>query len=254
VQGHLRIMRRHPGGAIEAVRTGPAAEVPLLVLGDTIIFGRFPGGESTIPFIEPPIGRKYPDGELFRLPPGGAPESLGKTHDFVTLFCAGGRATPCLLAEHTGDDVIAVDWNARTGARGRERGRWSLTRYGGKSGSLSPDGRTLAQVQRFFGNGEISLLDLESGHRRRVAVPGTFFYFSGWQADGTLVAMATRADGSGIMRVRDAGAIEMAALAAPHDEPSTTAGDFQVTGDGRTAAIMMTDWLATYWWVPRSME
>ncbi|HKE15175.1 MAG TPA: hypothetical protein VKB80_09940, partial [Kofleriaceae bacterium] len=194
VQGHLRIMRRLPDGAIETARAGAAAEVPLAVLGETILFGRFPGGETTIPFIDPPIGRRYPDGELFRLVPGAAPRSLGRTRGFLTLLCAGGRAPPCLLAEHSGDDAIAIDWDPETGARGRERARWSLTTYGGRSGSLSPDGHTLAQVQRFFGNGEISLLDLTSAdqRRRRVALPGAYFWGTGWQSDGTLVAMTTR--------------------------------------------------------------
>jgi hypothetical protein len=254
VQGRLRIMRRRPDGGIETVRTGPAAEVPLLVLGETIIFGRFPGGESTIPFIEPPLGRRYPPGELFRLQPGGAIESLGKTRDFVTLYCAGGRAPPCLLAELSGNDVVAIDWDVDTGARGRERARWSLTDYGGKSASLSPDGTTLAHVQRFYGTGELSLLDLAGGHRRRIAVPGALFYFAGWQADGTLVAMTTTADGSGIARVRDASRIEVAAIAAPRDDPRTMAGDFQITADGKSAAIMMTDRLATSWWVPLPAE
>ena len=254
LQGRLRIMRRRPDGSIETVRTGPAAEVPLLVLGETIIFGRFPGGESTIPFIEPPLGRRYPPGELFRLAPGGAIESLGETRDFVTLYCAGGRAPPCLLAELSGNDVVAIDWDVATGARGPERARWSLTDYGGKSASLSPDGTTLAQVQRFYGTGELSLLDLASGHRRRIAVPGAPFYFAGWQADGTLVAMTATADGSGIARVRDASRIEMAAVAVPPDEPRTMAGDFQIAADGKTAAIMMTDRLATSWWVPLAPE
>jgi hypothetical protein len=254
MQGRLRIMRRRPDGTIQTVRTGPAAEVPLLVLGETIVFGRFPGGESTIPFIEPPIGRRYPEGELFRLAPDGALRSLGRTRDFVTLYCAGGRAAPCLLAELSGDDVIAIDWDVETGARGRERARWSMTEYGGKSSSLSPDGRTVAQVQRFFGNGELSLLDLQSGERGRVAVPGTQFYFTAWHSDGTLHAMASTADGGGIVRVRDANTIETVAVAAPRAEPSTMAGDFQLTGDGKTAAIMMTESLATYWWVPRSPD
>ena len=74
VQGHLRIMRMHPDGRVETVRTGPAAEVPFGVLGETIVFGRFPGDESTIPFLETPLGRNYPDGELFRLAlPDGTP-------------------------------------------------------------------------------------------------------------------------------------------------------------------------------------
>ncbi|HTE50209.1 MAG TPA: protein kinase [Kofleriaceae bacterium] len=254
VQGRLRIMRRLPDGTIDVVRAGPAAEVPLVVLGETIIFGRFPGGESTIPFIDPPRGRRYPEGELFRLAPGGAIAPLGKTRDFVTLYCAGGRAPPCLLAELSGDDVIAIDWDVETGARGPERARWSLTAYGGKSGSLSPDGRTLAQVQRFYGNGELSLLDLASGQRRRVAAPDSHFIFAGWLADGTLVALATTNRGSRIVRVTDASTIETAAIAVQDSDTSTTAGDFLVKGDGTTAAIMMTDWVGTYWWIPRSLE
>jgi hypothetical protein len=253
VQGRLRVMRRRPDGRIEIVRAGPAAEVPLVVLGETIVFGRFPGGESTIPFIEPPLGRRYPDGELFRLGPDGTLDPLGRTRGFVTLYCAGGRGPPCLLSELAGDDVVSVDWDVATGARGRERARWSLTEYGGKSASLSPDGRTLARVQRFFGRGEISLLDLASGDRRQVAVPGAYFYFTGWLADGTLVAMTGTADGSGIARVRGADGYEMVALAVRPDEPSE-AGDFQITPDGKTAAIMMTDTLATYWWVGHPTE
>ena len=109
-------------------------------------------------------------------------------------------------------------------------------------------------MQRFFGDGEVSLLDLDSGHRRRIAVPGAYFYFAGWQSDGTLVAMTSTTEGSGIARIRDASAIEMAGIAAPRAEPSTEAGDFHIAGDGKTAAIMMTDSLATYWWIPLPRE
>src|SRR4029077_19006815 len=162
-----------PDGAIETVRFGSVAEVPSAVVGETILFGRFPGGESTIPFFETPFGRKFPDGELHRLTlPGGAVESLGQTRGFSELLCAGGGATSCLLVERSGKEVIAIDWDARTGTRGRQRARWSVTSYT-RNSALSPDGRRLAQVNRLLGRVELSLLDLETGDRRGLSVAGT---------------------------------------------------------------------------------
>jgi hypothetical protein len=264
VQGHLRIMALRPDGGMEAVRIGPAAEVPLAVFGEIVVFGRFPGGESTIPFFEPPFGRKYPDGELFRLAlPGGAVESLGATRGFSELLCAGGSATPCLLAERSGGEVIAIDWDAATGTRGRERARWSITSYASSS-ALSPDGRTLAQVERIstassavaspMGRADLSLLDLESGKRRRIASAGTSLDFPSWQPGGALLAMGSSAGDRGIVRVRDAEKIESVAVVPARDEPLTLAEEFQVSHDGKTAAVLMTDSLRTHWWVPRPLE
>jgi hypothetical protein len=255
VQGQLRIMRMLPSGVVETVRTGPASEVPLVVLGETILFGRFAGGESMIPFHEEPMGRRYPaEGDLFRLAPDGALRSLGRTHGFMNLICAGGSATPCLLQERAGDDAIAIDWDAETGARGRERARWSMKRYGFK-GTLSPDGRTLAHVRGLFGDGEIWLQDLESGDRRRVAVPGTYFGHAAWLPDGTLLAMERVSDEErGIVRVRDAETIEMVAVVPPRDEPLSLAGAFVVTPDGKAASVLIRDTRRTYWWIPRSQD
>ena len=255
VQGHLRIMAMGTDGRIERLREGPVAEVPLVVLGETIVFGRFPGGESTIPFEEVPVGRRYPDGELFRLDlPGGAVQPMGSTRGFSAILCAGGRATPCLLAERSQGDMIAVDWDAETGARGRQRARWSMTSYPGQS-ALSPDARTLAQLQGFFGINEISLLDLESGDRRVIHVPGTSFHSPRWLADGTLIAMASsRAGESRIVRVSDAQEIETVRVAQPRDPPLIGAEDFEITPDGKTAAVLMFQYAGTFWWVPRSQE
>jgi serine/threonine protein kinase len=253
VQGHLRIMGMYPDGKIETVRKGLVAEVPLVVLGDTIVFGRFPGGESTIPFFEIMVGRRYPDGELFRLAPGGEPEPLGKTRGFKALLCPGERATPCLLAERSGSDVIAIDWDAETGARGRERARWSMSGYQGDS-ALSPDGRTLAQVRRIFGMGQISLLDLVSGNRRRISVPGWHLDNPRWQPDGTLLAMGYSDEQGGIVRVLDGDKIEMVAVVPPGNEAFMLT-EFKVTHDGKTAAILIGDSpLTTFWWVPQSQD
>ncbi|HEU4730961.1 MAG TPA: protein kinase [Kofleriaceae bacterium] len=253
-QGHLRIMALHPDGTIETVRAGPAAEVPLFVLGETIVFGRFSGGESTIPFFETPMGRRYPDGELFRLVlPGGAVESLGETRGFSALLCAAGRGSPCLLAERSGVEVTAIDWDANTGARGRQRARWLATSYAATS-ALSPDGRSLAQVERVLDHAQLSILDLDSGVRHQIRVPGTSLDFPRWQPDGSLLAIRSSGGERGIVRVRDDETVELVAATPARDEPLTIAGEFQIRGDGRTAAILMTESLRTHWWIPRSQD
>jgi hypothetical protein len=247
-QGHLRIMALHDDGAIETVRTGPAGEVPLAVFGETIVFGRFPDGERTVPFFETPIGRKYPDGELFRLArPGAAIQPLGATPSFSALMCAAGRDAPCLLAERVGREAVAIDWDARTGARGRERARWLMTSYAA-NGALSPDGHTLAQVRRVLARSELSLLDLDTGDRRRIVVPGMSLDFPRWQPDGTLLAMRMRGGERGIVRVRGE-AIEMVAAVPRPDEALAIAEDFQINGNGTTAAVLITDSLQTHWWI-----
>lgn len=249
-QGHLRIMALDPDGTIEAVRTGPTAEVPLAVFGETIVFGRFAGGESTVPFFETPMGRRYPDGELFRLAlPGGAVEPLGPTRGFTALLCAGGRAPPCLLAERSGVDVTLIDWDPQTGARGPARAHWLMTSYAATA-ALSPDGRSLAQVRRVLDRGELSILDLESGDRRRIDIPGTSLDFPRWHPDGSLLAIRASGGERGIVRVRDA-TVELVAAIPVRDEPLTSAGEFQISDDGRTAAVLMTDSLQTHWWISR---
>lgn len=251
VQGHLRVMASRADHAIETVRTGPSAEVPFVVFEETVIFGRFPGGESTIPFFETPVGRRYPDGELFRLAlPGGAVVPLGPTRQFSALVCASERAASCLLMERSEGDVIAIDWDPATGARGRERARWPTTSYAANS-AMSPDGRTLAQVHRFLSRGELSLLDLQTGTRRRVA-PGTSLDFPRWHPDGTLLAMRSSNGPRGIVRVRDGDELEVVAAVPASTSPLTIAEDFQISPDGKTAAVLMTDFLQTHWWAPRS--
>ena len=249
VQGHLRIMAMQPDGRVETVRTGTAAEVPLVVLGDTLIFGRFPGGDRTIPFSGAAAADRYVDGELFRLAlPGGSPEPLGSSRGFFALACAGGRVAPCVLAERSGDDVIAVDWDPETGARGRQRARWSEVFWGN---ALSPDGRTLAQVQRLgSGLSELSLLDLKTGNRSPILVR-KFLDYPGWQPDGTLLAMDYGDGNSSIVRVRDAEHVERVAVV---DDPAVILGAFQITPDGNTAAVLVRETLKTYWWAPREQN
>jgi len=249
VRGQLRIMARQRDGRVETVRAGPVAEVPLAVLGESVIFGRFPGGESTIPFFETPFGRRFPDGELFRLAGlGGAVESLGATRGFAAVICAGGQATPCVLLERSDGDLIAIAWDPTTGTRGPVRARWAMTSYAA-IGALSPDGRTLAQVRRVLGRGELSLLDLERGDRRRVVVPGTSLDYPRWQPDGTLLAMSSTPGQRGIVRVGGGDRIEMVVAVPGSDEPLTAPEDFLITPDGTSAVVLMTDRLQTHWWI-----
>ena len=248
VRGRLRIMAARPDGSIETVHTGTAAEVPVAVLGESIVFGRFPGGESTVPFFEAPLGRRYPDGELFRIDhPGDRPRSLGPTRGFHAMQCSTNPVT-CLLAERSGGDVIAIDWDPQTGARGRERARWSMSTFPGTP-QLSPDATTLAQIERFHG---ISLLDLATGKRRRVAA-GQWreLAYATWQPDGTLLALAYATETEAwLVRVRDPDIIEKV-IAQPL---FTNDDDFRVTPNGKFAAVLVTNVAQTYWWVAKAPD
>lgn len=125
-------------------------------------------------------------------------------------------------------------------------------RAGAVASALSPDGRTLAQVKKLPGHAELSLLDLESGDRRRIPVPGVSLDYPRWHPDGTLLAMASGARERGIVRIGDPAKLESLALVPPREEPLTKAEEFEVTPDGRTAAVLMTDSLQTHWWVSPS--
>ena len=244
-QGHLRIKALDPDGTITTVRTGPTAEVPLVVAGESVVFGRFPGGEATIPFFETPVGRRFPDGELFRLTLAtGAVASLGATRGFSSLSCSTATG-PCLIAERDGAHVIARAWDLATGARGAVRARWLATSFA-STVALSPDGRTLAQVQRLIERRDLSLLELGTGTRRTIDLPGTALDFPRWLPDGTLVAVRSRGGERGLVRVTGAPTLLLAV--PPAGEPLTLAGEFQIAPDGR-AAVLLTDSLQTHSWV-----
>ncbi|HKE15176.1 MAG TPA: hypothetical protein VKB80_09945 [Kofleriaceae bacterium] len=56
------------------------------------------------------------------------------------------------------------------------------------------------------------------------------------------------------VHVDDANTIETAAVVTSPDEPLTSAGDFRIAADGRTAAILAVDSHATYWWIPHAAD
>ncbi len=255
MHGRLQIMARYPDGTIDVVRAASVAEVPLVVLGDTIVFGQFPGGDRSIPMADELYGRKFPDGELYRLDPGAAPRPLGPTHGFLALRCAGDRAPPCLLIEHEGDDARAVWWDPASGARGREVSHWSLMQKGFQA--LAPDAHTLAHVVFPSGSiavshlqlGELELEDLESGGVRRISVPEHPFRYLAWEPNGVLVETGGSADGYNgeVMRIRDDGNETL--FAPPNGnyylEP-------RVSPDGKELVMPVVDQgVGNYWWVPR---
>ncbi len=245
MHGRLQIMALRPDGRIDVVRAGPAAEVPLTVLGETIVFGRFPGGENLIPRGDIIYGRLYPvHGELFRLGAEGNIVALGPTNGFLALRCAGDRAPPCLLIEKSGDNASAARWDPESGARGREVARWSLSREGFHT--LAPDGRTLAHVS--FGGDPgagnvIELVDLDGGDVRRLHA-GDWFRNLAWEPDGTLIGIRAIIP-VGVYRIRD-GSI--------HNIWSAREGEWlfepSISPDGKKLAIAHAEMPVTYSWAP----
>lgn len=246
VGGRLQIMARHPDGSIDVVEPGPSAEVPLVVLGDSLIFGRFPDGEQSIPRVDYRFTREYPrEGELFRREPDGTVVPLGPTHGFVGVVCAGDRTRPCLLLELEGDDVQAFAWDPETGARGAPASHWLRQERIGPA--LSPDGRTLAlvAVEGTQSHG-VELVDLVNGQRRRWDFLSSAFRSLAWQPDGALLAV-------GFVRTWFA----VARLSEGH-EPEvlfSRAGQWplepRVRPDGKEVVFPVVDTLNKYWWVAR---
>jgi serine/threonine protein kinase len=243
MHGRLQIMALRPDDRIDVVRGGPTAEVPLAVLGETIVFGQFPGGENLIPRGDITYGRVYPPrGELFRLGPDGNAVALGAASNFLALRCAGDRAPPCLLMEKSGDDAYAVRWDPESGVRGQVVARWSLSKDGFHA--LAPDGRTLVHVS--FGDSPgtgkvIELVDLEGGGSRRL-LPGDWFRNLTWQPDGTLLGVRAVLP-MGVYRIRERSIEEV--WSARGDawlfEPS-------VSPDGKKLAIARAEIPVTYSW------
>jgi serine/threonine protein kinase len=249
VAGHARIMARRPDGRVDVVRSDPGAEVPLVVLGDAIIFARFSTEES---ISLAAYGRHYPaEGGLFRLEPGGRIDSLGPTHDLLALRCAGDRAPPCLLMERVGDDgAHALEWRPETGARGREVARWSLSERGAQA--LAPDGHSLAQVQFQFGggSGDIEIVDASGGATKRLALATYFFRSLSWDNDGTLVASGRDVTtGFGIARLR-ADSQPETLVATGTEFPL----ELRVRPDGKEIVASVTEFSFTYHWVAGSRE
>jgi hypothetical protein len=241
--GRVEVMARSPGGRLDVVRDSAAAELPLAVLGARIVAGRFPGSVAALVPVDR-IGRVFPDdGALFRVDGDGRP--LGPTHGFRALRCAGDRAPPCLLFEYEGERGRVTEWDPDTGARGRERARWSLYDRGGCA--LAADGHTLARIVR--PSGAIELLDLDGGATRELALPDHKARYLAWQPDGALIATGYEyrpEENYVVMRVRDGAAPEILVRSKSEWflEP-------RVRPDGKELVVSVTDPGSTYWWFAR---
>jgi hypothetical protein len=248
VHGRLTMMARRPDGQIEALRPAPAAaEIPLAVLGDTVIFGRFPGAERTLLSIGK-VARLYPvDGELFRLS-AGTTTSLGPTHAFTELRCAGDRAPPCVLTERVSEtDLAAVKWDPVTGARGPVVARWSMLARG--LSGLAPDGHTLVQAVSPVAESstQLVLVDLDGGGERSLSFPGYSFRSLTWQPDGALIATGVTDSAYVIVRLREGAPPEVLHSETAHQfvEPSVRPDGHELV----VPALNMAE--QTLWWLPR---
>jgi len=237
VAGRLSPFRRAPGGTLELIQNGPVAEIPLVVLGDDIIYGRFPDGEKTFPYNHPAAGEV----QLLRRTLASEPVALGSSHQLTDVMCAGDRSPPCYLAEMVDSDVRAVEWDPVTGTRGREVARWA---GGGifETPALSADGRRLARVSP---EGQIEVIDLGGGPPARVpcrecATP----QFLTWDPNGDLLVTAFER-GYRLLRVRSDGTSVVLFRSA-----STWLKEPRVAPDGRTVAILTADMSMRYSWVP----
>jgi hypothetical protein len=250
LHGHLQILEERSAGDAVVVHPTEAADVPLMVLGDAIIFGRFPGGEAAIPRADYPYGRFYPRwGFLFRLGPGGELRALGPTNGFVALRCAGDRALPCLLFERDQSlSAHATQWDPETGARSREVLRFAQNQEIGHA--LAPDGHTLARaVTSTGGSGVLELIDLDGGAPRRPALGAHLVRDLTFAPDGAVIATGCPSD-CYVLRIRE-GAAEPEVLYGPTPawlvEP-------RVRPDGKEVVFGRADTGSTLYWVDHPLD
>jgi hypothetical protein len=237
VDGRIGIFRRWPDGRIDLVKP-PAAdsEIPLIVLGDDIVYGRFPGGERTYPYTDPAAG----DVALFRRTPDGRSLPLGISHRLIELVCAGDRAPPCFLLEAVSEGARAVAWDPRDGRRGAEAARWQL---GGmlESPALSPDGRSFARPANREG---FAVIPTDGGPPRPGACAGcgqlTFLTFD---PQGSLLAAGLGGDYR-LIRIGADGGVDVLL-----NETSLWMKDPRVSPDGRSIAVLTADVSTRYLWV-----
>jgi hypothetical protein len=249
VHGHLQLMERRGPGDANVVHPTESADVPLVVLDDSIVFGRFPGGEDFIPRGDIAYGRGYPTegGQLFRLEPSGAVRALGPTRGFSGLRCAGDRTPPCILLERRqGLASTATMWDPESGARGREVLRYSLDHEFGHA--LAPDGHTVARValSDMPNAGALELIDLDGGPPRRPALGNFRVRELTFAADGSVIASGFQmGEGSEIVRIRE-GAAAPEILYGP-----TPAWLFEprVRADGKEVILGVSDRTSTIFWV-----
>ncbi len=239
IEGRFTLMSVRPDGPPRIVQETSVAEIPLCILGYTIIFGRFPDGERTYPW------GQFPDREvtLFRRTLASAPVALGSSNGFVDLLCAGDRTPPCYLAEYDGGHVRLVEWSPDTGIRGREVLRWPAADYL-SSAALSPEGRFVA---RPLHGGAIERLAIDGGERTSLPCRtcGVVQYLT-WAPDGNLVATDVgRGAGYRLFRILPDGTAEVLA-----ESDHLWFKEPRVSPDGKTIAVLVADLTASFWWVP----
>jgi len=197
---------------------------PLWIMGDRVFYRR-PGDTP----------------ETFTLAVGGLSPPvtpLTQLSQSARVYCAGGRAEPCVLAEPMGKDTIAYEWDPRTGKRGRDVLRWEG--YPKSVSALSPDGKTLAFID---GKRSVSTLSLSGGAPRELTPASAYTHHElAWTSDGAV--LATRCCFPELVRIDPDGKSTVVM-----EMGTQWLGDPVVSPDGKTVAVSVNDMAHTYLWV-----
>jgi len=250
VWGRFKLYALRPDGSTGPIQEAPVAEIPLCVLGDVIIYGRFPDGEMSFTRSPPRVAK----GEvaLFRRTLSSAPVALGTTRGFIDLLCAGDRAPPCYLVERDDDAKVdssrggtphrLVEWSPETGTRGRTVLRW-LAATGWGLPALSPDGRLVARPRK---DGQIELQPIDGGAPN--VLPCEYCQgpkYPTWDPDRNLVTNGYP-NNQTLVRVRPDGNFEVLMTS----ERLIMFKEPRVSPDGRTIAVLTREANPSSWWVP----
>ena len=198
---------------------------PLWIIGDRVFYRR--PGKSRDTFTLAVGGLSPPVTALVQLPRS------------AQVYCAGGRAEPCLVVEPMGMETVAYDWDPRTGKRGREVLRWKG--YPPGSAALSPDGKTLAFIEA---RRSVVTLSLPGGERKDLTPASAYTHFQlAWMPDGAI--LATRCcSPNALVRIDPDGTSNLVM-----DTGMQWLDDPIVSPDGKTMAVSVSEMAHTYLWV-----
>jgi hypothetical protein len=198
---------------------------PLWIMGDRVFYRR-PGDQP----------------EMFTLAVGGLSPPvtpLTQLSQSAQIYCAGGRAEPCLLAEPRGTETVAYEWDPRTGKRGRGVLRWNG--YPRSLPALSPDGKTLAFIDA---QRSVATVSLPGGAQKELTPASAYTHHQlAWTSDGAILATRCCLP-SALVRIDPDGKSTMVM-----ETGTQWLGEPVVSPDGKTMAVSVVETAHTYLWV-----